>query len=436
MNSLFLLTQNNSAIIGPIAQVLGLVMNAIYVILDDVCGVQNIALTIVIFTIIIYLVMLPLTYKQQKFSKMSTIMNPEIKAIQNKYKGKKDSASMQAMNEETQAVYRKYGVNPSGSCVFMAIQLLILFPLYRVIYNVPAYVNRVKESFDGIVTGIMNTSGYQDTMDAFLTSAQSGNSVLKNISLNFEGTETEAYNSIIDVLYKCTSANWTTLSEKFSNLADVAASTQAEIEHFNSFLGANIVYSPKMLITTSFAEGKYALILLAVLIPLFSSASQFLSLRLMPQQQTTGRQQDAMAQQRTTMNYFMPLYSFFIVFFLPIGVGIYWIAGAVIRVIQQFLINRHFDKMDLEEVIKENQKKAAAKEKAKAEKKGVAGDRISAAAQINTKKIDAPKRKSMAEKAAAANKSANVEHTGKAYKEGSLAAKANKVREYNEKNTK
>ena len=48
------------------------------------------------------------------------------------------------MNEETQAVYKKYGVNPSGSCIFMVIQLLILFPLYRIIYNVPGYVTRVR----------------------------------------------------------------------------------------------------------------------------------------------------------------------------------------------------------------------------------------------------------------------------------------------------
>ncbi len=324
-------------------------MNFIYVILDDVFDIQNIALTIIIFTLIIYIILLPLTYKQQKFSKMSQVMNPEIKAIQNKYKGRKDSASMQAMNEETQAVYKKYGVNPSGSCVLMAVQLLILFPLYRVIYNVPAYVDRVKESFEGVVTSIMNTSGYQDTMTAFLKTISENNSVLKNVSLNFDGTETEAYNSIIDVLYKCTANNWTALSEKFSGFADVITSTQAEVEHFNSFLGASIVYSPKMLISTSFQEGRYLLILIGILIPVFSAAAQFLSIRLMPQQQSTGGQQEAMAQQMKTMNYFMPLYSFFIVFFLPIGVGIYWIAGAVIRVVQQMLINSHFDKMDLEE---------------------------------------------------------------------------------------
>ncbi|MCD8152298.1 MAG: YidC/Oxa1 family membrane protein insertase [Clostridiales bacterium] len=436
MNSLFLLTQNSNAILGPIAKVLGWIMNGIYVILDDFLNIQNIALTIIIFTVVIYLCMLPLTYQQQKFSKMSQVMNPEIQAVQKKYKGRKDSASMQAMNEETQAIYQKYGVNPSGSCVFMIIQLLILFPLYRVIYNVPAYVTRVKDSFDSVVTGIMNTSGYQDTMTAFLSDISAKNSVLKNVSLNFEGTQTEAYDSIIDVLYKCTSANWQTLAEKFSGLADTVTSTQATVEHFNNFLGANIVYSPRTLISTGFNEGQYFLIVIAILIPVISAGSQFISMKLVPQQNNNNGQQEAMASQMKMMNYFMPFYSLLIVFFLPIGVGLYWIAGAVIRVIQQLLLNRHFDRMDLAKVVADNEKKAEAKAKKKAEKKGVSGETISSAARINTRQIDAQKHKTMAEKASSTAKTSYKGNSQTKYKEGSLASKANKVRNYNEKNSK
>ena len=144
MDSLMILTQGANGILKPIARLLGLLMNGIYVFLDNFLNIQNIALTIIIFTVVIYLFMLPLTYQQQKFSRCHRFMNPEIQKIQKKYKNRKDSASVQAMNEETQAVYKKYGVNPSGSCIFMVIQLLILFPLYRIIYNVPGYVTRVR----------------------------------------------------------------------------------------------------------------------------------------------------------------------------------------------------------------------------------------------------------------------------------------------------
>ena len=369
MDSLFLLTQNSGKILGPIAKVLGYLMNAIYAFMDKFLHIQNVGLTIILFTIVIYLCLLPLTYKQQKFSKMSQIMNPEIQAIQKKYKNRRDQASIQAMNEETQAVYQKYGVSPSGSCVFMLIQLPILFALYRVIYNVPAYITNVKNTFDGVVTGIMGTSGYQDTMNSFLETVSKKNSVFRGIPLNFSGTSQQAHDSIIDVLYKCTSDNWALLQDKFSGLSDIIASTQSAVEHFNNFLGINIVYSPKTIISTSAHEGHYVLIFLALLVPILAALTQFLNIRLMPQAATNGGQQEAMAGQMKMMNYMMPLYSVFIVFFLPVGVGIYWIAGSLIRSFQQFLLNKHFDKMDLEKIIKENQAKATAKNKKKIEKK-------------------------------------------------------------------
>ena len=103
-----ILTQNDGVILGPIAKLLGIIMNGIFIMLDKI-GIPNIGLAIILFTIVIYLILMPLTIRQQKFSKLSAKMNPEIQAIQAKYKGKKDNESMMRMNEETKAVYAKYG---------------------------------------------------------------------------------------------------------------------------------------------------------------------------------------------------------------------------------------------------------------------------------------------------------------------------------------
>ena len=102
---------------------------------------------------------MPLTIQQQKFSKLQTKMQPELQAIQKKYKGKTDNDSAMKMNEETQAVYKKYGVSPSGSCVQLLIQMPILFALYRVIYNFPAYVTQVKNAFFPLVDNLISQSG-------------------------------------------------------------------------------------------------------------------------------------------------------------------------------------------------------------------------------------------------------------------------------------
>ena len=167
----------------------------------------------------------------------------------------------------------------------------------------------------------------------------------------------------------------------------------------------------------------------------------------MPQPSAPGNE-NGMANQMKMMNYFMPLYSFFIVFFLPIGVGIYWIAGSLIRSLQQFVLNKHFDRMDLDKVLKENEEKAKEKMKKKIEKKGVSGETIANAAKINARSIEQPRR-TMAQKAASVPKNTCSDNSGKSkkkdnnttgnkkkYKEGSLSSKANLVRDYNERNTK
>ena len=101
-----LLTQHDSLIIGNIAKIMGLLMNGIFYVIDKI-GLPNVGLAIILFTIVVNIMMLPLNIRQQKFAKLQAKMNPEIQAIQAKYKGKTDQDSMLAQNQETQAVYAK-----------------------------------------------------------------------------------------------------------------------------------------------------------------------------------------------------------------------------------------------------------------------------------------------------------------------------------------
>ena len=129
-----------------IAGIFGKIMNAIFELLYLI-GITdvglNIVLSTVLYTIITYTLLLPFTIKQQKFSRISSVMNPEIQAIQNKYKGKNDQASMLKMQEETKLIYTKYGTSPTGGCLGSLIQLPLLFALWPVMRDIPKYVTRV-----------------------------------------------------------------------------------------------------------------------------------------------------------------------------------------------------------------------------------------------------------------------------------------------------
>ena len=421
-----LLTAYDGAILGPIAKVLGWIMNGIYTAMGAI-GIHNVGLSIILFTIVVYILLFPLTYKQQKFSKLSQKMNPELQAVQKKYKGKQDQASMQAMQEETQLIYQKYGVSPMGSCVQMLIQMPLLLALYRVFMNVPAYVSSVKADYLDLVNGIMATDGYQNTMTNFVEKMN----LLATTRADFTGSDkTVLSNYIVDVLYKMNSSGWDNLKDVFPNLSDLITSTHSVVEGINKFIALNISDTPMYIIKDSFANHQWLMIIAALLVPVISYLSQVINIKMMPQASTGDN--DQMAAQMKMMNNIMPLFSLVMCFTVPVGLGIYWIAGAVVRCIQQFFLNKHFDKLDLDEIIKKNQEKA----KKKREKMGIAENQIREVARVNTKKIENTAKQSTVtseqkelelEKAKAAKANA---------KAGSMAAKANMVKDFNERNNK
>lgn len=425
-----LLTAYDGAILGPIAKLLGWLMNGVYYLMVQL-GIENVGLSIIIFTIVIYMLLFPLTYKQQKSSKLMQQMQPELAVINKKYQGKKDQASMAAMQEETQALYDKYGVSMMGSCGNMLIQMPLLFALYRVFMNVPAYVAGVKNNFTSLVDGIMATEGYQDKMTQLVTDLK----IMTQPAADFTVTDTTAISdSIVDVLYKMNSTGWDTLKESFPSLTDTISSTYETVSYVNNFCGMNISDTPWQIMKANFANHSYLLVIVALLVPVISYLTQVINMKMIPQQNnSTGgnEQSDAMAQQMKMMNKTMPLFSFVMCFTVPVGLGIYWIAGAVVRIIQQFLLNKHFEKVSLEDIIKKNQEKA----KKKREKLGIAENQISNAARMNTRQmVDVNKNQmSSAEKELQIEKSNEARAKAKA---GSMSAKANMVRDFNERNNR
>jgi len=419
-----LLTQNSTFIIGDVARILGWIMSVLFNFLDSVFGIQNIGLCIILFTAIIYLLMLPLTIKQQKFSKLSAKMNPEIQEIQKKYKNKKDNDSMMAMNEETQAVYAKYGVSPTGSCLQLLIQLPILLSLYRVIMNVPAYVSGVKNVFTELAGQILAAPGGSEFMQEMATNGR----------LYIEGKDFSQANTIIDVLYKLQESGnttWQMLIDKFPDMENLIVNTQVSINHMNNF-GINIANSPWNIAKSAIATGSFLLLFGAVSVPLLAALTQWLNVKLMPQP-STGDENSTMNSTMKTMNMTMPLMSAWFCFTLPSGMGLYWIAGAVIRGVQQWAINKYMNKLDLDEIVKKN----IEKNNRIREKKGLPPQKITDIAKTNVKTIENSKRKkSMTEEERIAAVEASTNYYKNSDKPGSLASKAAMVAKYNEKSKK
>ena len=418
---MILATKSSTPIIGQLATVMGWIMDGIYRLLN-IFGIQNIGICIVIFSILIYALMTPLQIKQQKFSKLSAIMQPEIQKIQKKYQGKKDQDSMMKMQEETQAVYQKYGVSPTGSCVQLAIQLPILYALYQVIQNIPAYVSSVYNVFNGVCTQILAVDGFADIVNNFITDNK----------MTRVRQVTDNADSIVDFLYALSPSQWKSLQDisQFSGFSDQISKTASEIQKMQTFGVLNIADQPLSYIKT----GSLILIIAALAIPVLSWATQMLNLKLMPQAATQGGgENNAMASSMKTMNTVMPLMSAFFCFTFPVGLGIYWIASAVVRSIQQLLINRHLNKMNIDDLVNENMKKMEAKRA----KEGLPPQKITNQAHQSVKNINKiDKGMSGSDEANRAKKVEEAYQNASHAKEGSITAKANMVKAFDEKNKK
>ncbi len=409
--SYILMTKSSTPIIGQLAVVLGWIMDANYKLISMV-GIHSNGISIILFTIITAILMLPMTVSQQKFMKISNLMQPEMKAIQNKYKGKTDQTSAAKQNGEIQALYDKYGVSPTGSCLPLLIQFPILLALYQVILNVPAYVNSVREVFMNIVTPLQSQANYIELISE----------IAESHSLAVTSYDYTDASRVINLLYKLSSSEWESLKEIFPSIADVITENVAQINTMNSFLTINLAESPWD-----------NLFRVAIIIPIIAGLMQFLSVKTMSSSQKKDDGNE-MQQQMQTMNTMMPLISVVFCFSLPAAVGIYWAASSGSRLIIQMGVNRYMDSLDVNDMIKENIEK---KNKKRA-KKGLPPINEQAMMQ----KIEKAQRLSEKEQKAssysqemrdAAQAKSTEYYNSKSSNPGSISSKAKLVKDYHEK---
>lgn len=380
-----------SGILKPIASVLGLIMNGIYEFFH-LFGVKNIALSIFVFTFIVKTLMFPLTIKQQRFSRLQSRITPEIQKIQAKYKGKKDQESMQKQQMETQAVYQKYGASPTSGCLPLLITLPIMFALYRVINNIPDFVNLVRDEYIVVAKSI----------------EASGTGVLSDIVANFENLQLNTIDDIVKSLGVFGSSQWDKLLN--SGISQEGINAIKNIGKVNNFFGLSITNTPNWRSVS-------------ILIPLISMGLNFVQNKMMAVKTNT---KDGEPNPMSSMNVVMPIMSGFFCLMLPIGVGLYWIANSLFSIIQQFFVNKRLDKMDIDELVEKSQERA---KKKYSKSISTSGTSISDLARKQTKSIES--KTDSSEESNIANNSADDSDGNSSYTPSSISEIANIMKNKN-----
>ena len=343
-----LLTQQGNFLTKPIYIVLGKLFELIFDFLANF-GVFNIGICIVIFTLVVKALLFPFSIKQQKSMKINQIIQPEISKIQKKYRGKNDNDSMQRMNMEINAVYKKYGTSMTGGCLTTFIQLPIIWSLYRLINNIPAYVSKVRVLYSNMVTAIVaSDSNYVNTINDFITNEKVTGYGLEKLS------ENPTTNQVIDVLSKFNTDNWSAFMELFSSDTEafqVISTNYDTLYDYNNFmLGINIGQVPGLKFNAY------------LLIPVLSLILNIISIKMMNANNKMDKDNPAAGMMKS-MNMFMPVMSFVMGVTLPAGLGIYFIASAAFTIFQQIFTNVYFKHVDMDKIIAKNVEKAKKKNK-------------------------------------------------------------------------
>ncbi|WP_049962492.1 YidC/Oxa1 family membrane protein insertase [Oribacterium sp. FC2011] len=433
---LVLLTKNTSSlpILGSIwnviVEILGMIMNVIYNTLESL-GIGNIGLSIIIFTIVMRIILFPTSFRQQKSSRMMQLMQPEMKAIQEKYKNKTDNASMMAQQAEMKALYEKYGTSMTGGCLPLLLQMPVIFALYRIIMNIPAYVPSVYIIYSNVLNAIGGDSAAQKLVE--FGNNNNLTAILKQlhnlgIEENASYSSEQVSNFIVDFLYKLNPTQWSNLASVFPDASQVIEKASADAERINNFLGINLSTAPSSM---GLVPNVYWII------PILAGVFQYLSTKLMSSSnKALSDGNDQSAQMMKSMNLTMPLMSVWFCFSFASGIGLYWCASSGVMIIQQLLLNNYFSKISDKEMIE----KQIAAANAKRAKKGLAPiDEKSVENRILAAKDKAETSENNRLEVIAKQNYKTKESTdyyNKNAKPGSLASKANMVQLYNEKNEK
>ena len=445
-----ILTQNTGIIMGPVTWLLGKIFNAIYILFNGM-GVESIALSIVVFTIVTRFILFPFNLKQTKSSKIQQYLQPEFSKIQKKYKGKKDQESMLAQQRETRELQEEYGIKMSQGCLTSLLQFPIFIGLYNVIQNIPSYVPKIHELYRPIAEAISKTNGAYDILNTFVADNKITRISSKlqefTAATNFTSSEgSKIFEQIIDVIYKCNDQLFSKLSVAFSANPDVGnaiTQNQDAIRRVNDFIfGINLTEAPGLRLTP------------ALLIPVASFICQLLAMLVTPMNETGDPQQDSQMKTMRRTLYFMPIMSFAVTVSAPAGLGIYWATSALISFLITVCTNAYYNHVDMEKIV-EAQKEKAAKAKAKRKASGKKSlsekfmeaatgqapqeDRSPAArnmtlnkyGNMNLKNFDVDGTASGTEEASVSDDSFETDYSKKPRK-GSLADRANAVKRFND----
>ena len=283
---------------------------------------NNYGLALILFSLIVKLVLLPMSVKSKKSMLKMSRLSPQVKALEAKYGDDKQKYQL-----AVQQMYKEEGVSMGGGCLWSFIPLIILLPLYYVIREPITYMMHNSRSISEAIVAFIQASG-------------------ENLGKNSYYAQLAAAGHIGDYM---------------EELKSLAVTANANLQAMNfQFLGIDLAGIPSFRFWECEGWGEIGLFLIPVVSAGLQAASMWISQKMNNQVATNADgEQDADAaktanQTNATMMLMMPLMSLWIGFSMPAAISIYWIAQAVFGAVQDYFLTKHYRKVyDEEDAVKQ-----------------------------------------------------------------------------------
>ncbi|MBR2284518.1 MAG: YidC/Oxa1 family membrane protein insertase [Ruminococcus sp.] len=275
----------------------GYLMKLIY----NICG--NYAVSIIIFTIVTKLIFLPVNYNMQKNSARQRLLNPKLEKLKKSY-----GSNPQRLQEEQQKLYQQEGINPMGSCLPMFVQMFLLFGVLDVVYKPITHILHISK-------GVREAA--------------------VNIASDLIGGKGVSISNL-----RCELITMEQLDNNPSAFKDLAENFMTVVSDFNNkftVFGANLGKTPELHPETWTREA-----VILFLIPIISGVVQLVSSIYSQWYQKKTNPTIQGGGCMTGMMIFMPLWSVWLAFTFPAGIGFYWIWSSLISFIITLALNHYF----------------------------------------------------------------------------------------------
>lgn len=313
---------------GFISEIFGYVLNYLYNMFN------NYGLAIIIFSVLLRIILIPITIKQQKAMKKNAEMQEKMKEIQSKYKNNPEK-----LNQETIELYKKEKMSPFSGCFSAILQLVIILSVFWLVSQPLTYMKRVnKEVIEQYKTTLTEENNGQK-----LTYPEIG--IISKIE--------QEYNDIKNQLSEEQVENREELENKKSDLEKLRINME--------FLGLDLSKVP----TQNLGDWK------VYIIPILYVITSFISIKITTNEQKKQMNKnskkeviqeneedknknddemlESMQQMNNSMQYMMPIMSISIAAIAPLGLALYWLVSNILIIIERFIINKYTEKKEEKE---------------------------------------------------------------------------------------